>query len=136
MSAQTSIFARNVAANAQAALAKNGYMRIYSGKQPVTPESVATGTLLGELRFDEPAFKPASIGELTAYPFVGEKIASSDGKAGWFRILREDGVSAIWDGEVALEGSGIRAEMYLDSIDFSAGASIELSNPVIKLPQS
>lgn len=46
MSQRTSIVARNAALDAKAALANNGYLRIYTGTKPLTPETAASGVLV------------------------------------------------------------------------------------------
>ena len=56
MAYRTSSVARTAAVNAIAPLANTGYLRIYSGAQPATPESTASGVLLAELRFNAGAF--------------------------------------------------------------------------------
>jgi hypothetical protein len=45
MAIQKSIVGRNAELNALAPLANNGYIRIYSGAIPATPETAASGTL-------------------------------------------------------------------------------------------
>ena len=53
---KTSISARNTELDALGPQANNGYLRIYTGAQPATPETAASGTLLAELRFNATAF--------------------------------------------------------------------------------
>ncbi len=134
MSSRTSIVARNAAANAQAVLANNGYIRIYSGPQPATPETAASGTLLAELRLGATAFGAAVNGVLTANAITGDSSADNTGTAGWGRILQSDGTTALWDGDVTVTGGGGQFEF--NSIAFQVGAAVDLTSLTITLPQS
>lgn len=130
MSQRTSIVARNAAADAQAALANTGYLRIYSGTKPATPETAASGTLLAELRMNATAFGAASGGVITANAITGDSSADATGTAGWFRILKSDGTTALWDGDVATSG----ADLNLNSIAISSGAAVDVTALTVTLP--
>jgi hypothetical protein len=131
MSLRTSIVNRNAAADAQAALANNGYLRIYSGTKPATPETAASGTLLAELRMNATAFAAASGGVITANAITGDASADNTGTAGWFRILKSDGTTALWDGDVSTSG----AELNLNSTAISSGAAVDITSLTVTLPQ-
>lgn len=130
MSQRTSIVARNAAADAQAALANTGYLRIYSGTKPATPETAASGTLLAELRMNATAFGAASGGVITANAITGDSSADATGTAGWFRILKSDGTTALWDGDVSTSG----ADLNLNSIAISSGAAVDVTALTVTLP--
>jgi hypothetical protein len=127
----TSITARNDALDIMGALADNGYLRIYSGTKPATPETAASGTLLAELRLNATAFGVAASGSVTANAITGDSSANASGTAGWFRILSSDGTTPVWDGDVATSG----AELNLNSIAISAGAAVNITSFTITLPQ-
>jgi hypothetical protein len=130
MSLRTSIVARNAAADAQAALANTGYLRIYTGTKPATPETAASGTLLAELRLNATAFGASSGGVITANAITGDASADASGTAGWFRILQSDGTTALWDGDVATSG----ADLNLNSTSISAGAAVDITALTVTLP--
>jgi hypothetical protein len=123
MSQRTSIVARNSALDAKAALANNGYLRIYTGTKPATPETAASGTLVAELRMNATAFGAASGGVITAAAITSDSSADATGTAGWFRILKSDGTTALWDGDVAASG----AEINFNAVAFTAGAQVDVS---------
>jgi hypothetical protein len=104
---KTSILARNAELDALAVLADAGYLRMYSGTQPPAPESAAVGTLLAELRLGSRAFNPAEVGSISAAPIVADPSARAEGVAGWFRVVKADGKTALWDGTVGKAGTDL-----------------------------
>jgi len=91
--------AANAQADALAALANNGFMRIYTGPQPADANTaITTQTLLAELTLGSPAFAPAVAGVLTANPITEEDDAPATGDAAWYRIFEADGTTVLWDG--------------------------------------
>ena len=130
MSQRTSIVARNAALDAKAALANNGYLRIYTGTKPLTPETAASGTLVAELRMNATAFGAASGGVITAAAITSDTAADATGTAGWFRIFKSDGTTALWDGDVSTTG----AELNFNSVSFTAGAQVDVSALTITDP--
>ena len=127
------IITRNAAGNAEAALANDGYIRIYSGTIPATPETAASGTLLAELRFNATAFGSAAIGIITANAITSDSSANNSGTAGWARILKSDGTSTIWDCDVTATGGG--GAITFGTVSFVAGAVVDLAGFTVTLPQ-
>lgn len=127
---KTSIAARNAALNALGALANNGYIRLYTGSQPATPETAASGTLLAELRFNATAFGAAASGVITANAITADASANASGDAGYYRALGSDGTTVLWDGTVGTSG----ADLNLNSIAISSGASVSISSLTYTLP--
>lgn len=124
------IAARNVELNALAPEFNTGYLRIYTGAQPATPETAASGTLLAELRFNATAFGAAAAGVITAAAITGDTSADASGTAGWFRALKSDGTTALVDGSVGTSG----ADLNFNSVAFSAGAAVDVTAFTITLP--
>ncbi len=101
-------------ANAVAAASDNGAdsakIRVYTGAQPATPDTAASGTLLVEFDLPEPAFgAPADTagGAVLTGNAIPEVPAAATGTAGWFRMLDGDG-DALLDGHVTdTAGDGI-----------------------------
>lgn len=114
----------SAAADAVTALLDNGYLRIYDGTQPATADTaVSTQVLLAELRFNATAFGAASNGVSTANSLTADSSANATGTASWFRALKSDGTSAIFDGSVGLSS----ADMVLNSTSIASGAAVSVS---------
>lgn len=115
----------NAAADAVTALLNNGYLRIYDGTQPATANTaITTQTLLAELRFNATAFGAASNGVSTANSITADSSADATGTASWFRALKSDGTTAVFDGSVGLSS----ADMVLNSTSIAAGAAVSVSS--------
>jgi hypothetical protein len=124
-----STVARNTQLDALAALTDGGYLRIYNGTQPASPDiPVSTQTLLAELRFSTPAFGSASGGIITAEAITDEDAALSTGVATWFRVL-DAGENVLWDGSVGSVNSNIN----LSSTSIQSGARVSLSSFIFTL---
>lgn len=132
MAIQKSIVGRNAELNALAPLANNGYIRIYTGSIPATPETAASGTLLAELRFNATAFGAAAAGVITANSITQDSSADNTGTAGYYRALQSDGTTALWDGTVGTAG----ADLNLNSTSISAGVIVQITSLTVTLPQS
>lgn len=115
--------ARNAAANAIGTLCDNGYVRIYTGAQPATPDSVATGTLLAELRFAATAFGASVAGVITAAA-IATVAAAATGTAGYVRALKSDGTTAVFDGDVGTSA----AALILNSTAIQSGATVQIAS--------
>lgn len=98
----------NPQADALSDLADNGYLRIYDGTQPATADTaISTQVLLAELRFNATAAPAASNGVLTFNAITQDSNANNTGTASWFRALKSDGSTALFDGAVGTSGSDI-----------------------------
>lgn len=98
----------NQQADALSDLADNGYLRIYDGTQPATADTaISTQVLLAELRFNATAAPAASNGVLTFNAITQDSSANNTGTASWFRALKSDGSTALFDGAVGTSGSDI-----------------------------
>jgi hypothetical protein len=128
---RTSIVSRNAALDAIAPLANSGRLRIYSGAQPATPETAASGTLLAELIMNATAFGAASGGVITAAAITQDSSNDASGTAGYYRLLKSDGATALWDGEVGVSG----ADLNLNSVAISSGAITQVTSFTYTLPQ-
>lgn len=127
---KTSIASRDVMLNALAAQANSGYLRIYSGSQPATPETAASGVLLAELRFNATAFGASASGVITAGAITADSTADNTGTAGYYRALKSDGTTALWDGSVSTSG----ADLNLNSVAIQSGAAVSISSLTYTLP--
>lgn len=129
---RTSVVARNAELNALGPLANSGYARVYTGAQPATPESTASGILLAALRFNTTAFAGAVGGVLTANALTATTTIGT-GIAGWYRALKSDGTTALWDGKAGLTAS--TEELRLNTLSVSSGAAFSISSLTYTLGQ-
>jgi hypothetical protein len=100
----------NAAVNEEAdrvgVLLNSGYLRIYDGTQPTTGDTaLGAQVLLAELRFNATAFGAAVAGVATAGAFTQDSAANATGTASWFRALKSDGTTPVYDGTVGTSGS-------------------------------
>jgi hypothetical protein len=128
---RTSIVARNAELDALAVLASSGKLRIYSGTQPATPETTASGVLLAELTMNSTAFAGAVDAVITANAITQDSSNDASGTAGYYRLFKSDGVTVLWDGEVGTSG----ADMNLNSVAISSGAITQVTSFTYTLPQ-
>lgn len=121
LNTQISEAAANAQADVVARMLKNGYLRIYDGEQPSSPDApVTTQNKLAELRFSD--FSVPRGGIIKANKIV-HAVAEKNGTATWFRALSADGKTAVMDGTVGSSGCNInqlsqvveRAEIHLPS---------------------
>lgn len=110
----------------------NGKLLIYTGGQPATPETTASGTLLATLDFAATAFA-ASDANASAGLAGGaiSTTASASGTAGWFRVVDKDAV-AIFDGSVGTSGQ----DLNFDVADFVSGGTVTISSLTVSTPMS
>jgi hypothetical protein len=118
----------NVAANAEAdavcALANNGFLRIYDGTQATSADTaLGAQVLLAELTFGATAFGAASAGVATANAITQDSSANATGTATWFRVLKSDGTTVLFDGSVGTSA----ANLNLNSVAISSGAAVQVT---------
>lgn len=131
MATRTSLVSRNATLTAQVTRLASGILRIYSGAQPATPETAASGTLLAELTLGATA-GDVSAGVMTARAITQDSAANNSGTAGWFRVLQSNGTSVEFDGSAGEAGSG--AELILGESDIVAGGVVSVTSLTYTLP--
>ena len=133
MAMKLSNTARSAAADAVVDLADTGYIRIYDGSQATDPNTaIGAQVLLAELRFGATAFGAASNGVATANAITGDASANATGTATWFRVLKSDGTTVLWDGTVGTSG----ANLNLNSVSIVSGGSVDISSMTYTQPQN
>ena len=130
LNTRLSVEARDVQLDALAVLANNGYLRIYNGTQPTDPDTSTSDTLLAELRFAATAFGAAAAGVITAAAITDDSDANATGTAVWFRVLKSDGTSALWDGSCGTSGTN----MVLNSTAIQIHAKVSVTTLTHTLP--
>lgn len=114
----------SAAADALCALLNTGYLRIYDGTQPANADAgIGGANLLAELRFGATAFQAASNGVATANTITADSDANATGAAAWFRALKSDGTSAVFDGSVG-PTSGYDLNLNSTAIQIHAAVSV------------
>jgi hypothetical protein len=116
--------AASAGADAICPLLNNGYLRIYDGTQAVTADTaIGAQVLLAELRWNATAFGAASNGVATANALTPDSSANATGTATWFRALKSDGTTAVFDGSV---GTGTN-DLVLNTVSIVSGAAVSVS---------
>ncbi len=131
MATRTAVAARNASLSAMNTRLANSIIRIYTGAQPATPETAASGTLLAELTHGATAGSVTG-GVWTASAITGDSAANASGTAGWFRKFQSDGTTVEYDGAVGEGGSG--AEMILSDTDIVVGGAVNITSDTYTLP--
>lgn len=119
-----------------------GRINIYTGSQPATPETAASGTLLGTLTLASDAITAAaSSGVLTFAAITSDSVADNSGTAGWGRIYRTSDTAPGSAGgttdrrlDFAISTSG--SDVNFDDINFVAGGVIAITSLTVTLPAS
>jgi len=116
--------AANASANAVCALLTGGWLRIYAGVQPATADTVLGGqTLLASIKLGTPAFAPAVGGIAAGNPVTPDLDIDADGTGTWFRAVKSDGTTPVYDGSVGLLG----CDLNLSSVTFVLHGSVTLT---------
>lgn len=98
----------NAEADALSVLLDDGYIRIYDGTQAATADTaIGSQVLLAELRFNADAAAAATTGVLTFNAITQDSSANNTGTASWFRALKSDGSTVLFDGTVGVSGCDI-----------------------------
>lgn len=83
----------------------SGRLRIYSGTRPATGGTATT--ILAELTLNATFAPAASGGVLTLNAITQDSSADATGTATWFRVLKSDGTTICFDGDVGTSGSDL-----------------------------
>jgi hypothetical protein len=130
--------AAKAAVDAVAAKCNSGSLKIYTGSQP-TDANTAVGaqTLLATLTLSATAFGASSasgsagskVVTATANTITGDTSADATGTAAWFRVLKSDGTSIVFDGSVGASG----ADLNLATTSITAGEEVDVTSFTITL---
>lgn len=95
-------------ADALAALLKDGFIDIYGGQQPDSPETeVGTRQVCVSLRLGSPAFLPSSKGVLSANPIKSGVSVADVNPATWARLFKADHKTPVMDVSVGTKDANI-----------------------------
>lgn len=125
--------AAQAAVDAVATLPDGGLLRIYDGVQP-TDANTALGaqTLLAELSLNADAFAASAasgsagskIVTAAANAITGDLSANATGTASWFRVVKADGTSVVFDGSVGTSGS----DLNLATTSIVSGVEVDVTS--------
>ncbi len=111
----------------------SGFLQLFTGLKPGSPQVMANGVPLAILHFAHPAFGEFANGVAIANPIIGDTDIASTGVPGWFRIYNRDG-DAILDGNVTISGGG--GDLEFDDLNFVQGGTVLIDSLTIAMPQS
>src|ERR1041385_1758844 len=95
--------AANAEADAVAALCNSGYIKLSTTAQAADANTaLGAQTLLATLRFGSTAFGAAVAGVATANAITQDSDAAATGTAGFFRGLKSDNSTVVFDGSVGV----------------------------------
>jgi hypothetical protein len=103
-------------------------IKIYTGTQPASVATAPSGTLLGTLTVSG-AFGTASAGVLTFSTVTSDSSADANGTAGWFRTMKSDGTTGVFDGSVTVTGGG--GDMQLNTTTVTLGGTLGITSGTI-----
>jgi hypothetical protein len=122
----------NAKADAQAALLNNGFIDVYDGTQPATPNTaVTTQVRLARLTYGAPAYAAAVEGVATARPITQDPSAAATGTASWSRYRQSDG-TAVLDGSVGTSGCNLN----LNTVAVVQGAAVSVTAHTLTEPKA
>lgn len=133
MAFRVSQAAAKTSLDAMTALLNGGTVEIRTGTQPASPETAASGTLLGTLTLNATAFGAATTASpsvATANAITSDSTADASGTAGWYRA-KTSGGTAVCDGAI-----GAGQDMTMDNYSIVAGGTIAISSWTISKPTS
>jgi hypothetical protein len=113
-----------------------GFMDVYDGSQPATPQDAITSQVkLARLPFGNPAFAAAvdaggGIASTTANAITSDTDADATGTATWFRAVKSNGTTAVADGTV---GTTSAFDAVINSTAIQIHARVDCSSCVISL---
>lgn len=113
------------------ALGNAGTVKIYTGTQPVTADTAASGTLLATFTLGSPGFDSAASGTIDLLDVPLTVAAVATGTAGWFRMATSGG-STILDGSVGTSGNQIN----LNTTAVTSGVNVTITSGSITFPTS
>lgn len=113
-------------------LANSGYLRIYSGAQPLSGGgAIGASVLLAQFTMNADAFPPAGGGVIVANAITAA-VGLADGNATWYRLLKNDGTTTLIDGSVGL--SVDTPDVIIDDVAIETGEAVAVVSFQITMP--
>jgi hypothetical protein len=121
------------------ALCNSGTIKVYTGSQP-TDANTAVGAqvLLGTFTFNATAFgTPSPSGSApsrvssAAAGSISDISAVASGTAAWFRAIKSDGTTVVYDGSVGTTG----CDLNLTDTSITSGEAMSISSFALSAPE-
>lgn len=123
--------ARDAALDANTATLNGGSLRIYSGTAPADADTALSGnTLLAQLTLGSPAFGASSSGVATANSITADSSADATGVPSFFRLLKSDGTSVVYQGTAGASGQELNLSGLSDG-QIVAGGNVSVTSLTI-----
>jgi hypothetical protein len=107
-----------------------GFLEIYDGSQPATPNTAITSQVkLAKLPLASTAFGASSGGTKTAGA-VTSAAALATGTATWFRAFKSDDTTAVIDGSCGTSGT----DLVLNDVSITSGGTVSVSSWTVSMP--
>jgi hypothetical protein len=112
-------------------------IRIYDGTQATDPDTaIGAQVLLAELTMSGTSFGAATDanpgGLITAAAITSDSSANATGTASWFRMITQNGGTAVADGSVGTSS----ADLVLNTVAITAGSTVAITAFTITMPES
>jgi hypothetical protein len=125
-----SIASWNLALDAALNVLNSGFLQIYTGTQPATPDTALSGnTLLATVTLSATAFTAAASGTKTANA-IGSASAVATGTATFFRAFKSDDATAVIDGSAGTSGT----DLVLNTTSIVSGGTVSVSSWTVSCP--
>jgi hypothetical protein len=114
-----------------------GRVNVYTGSQPATADTAASGTLLGTLTLASDAFTAASSGAVTINTVTSDTSADATGTAGYVRFYRTGDTAPGSAGNGTTDRRldlAIGTDITIDNASVVAGGTIALSSLTYNAP--
>lgn len=105
----------------------SGLLRYYTGAQPASCDSAATGTKLAEFACSA-TFAPASTSRTLTINVIASTTGLANGTVGYFRFATSGGAEKV-QGSVTLTGGG--GDLTVDNTSIVAGQACTITSAVI-----
>ena len=115
---------RNAECDATVAQCNNGSIRLYTGTRPATADTALSGNTLLVTCACSATAAPAASGGVATFNAITSAAAVATGTATFFRAMKSDGTSCVFQGEVGTSG----ADLNLNSTSIQSGATVAISS--------
>ena len=125
-----SIASWNLALDSALNVLNSGFMQIYTGTQPATPDTALSGnTLLATLTLSATAFGASSAGTKTANA-ITSGTAVATGTATFARFFKSDDSTAVLDMSVGTSGT----DCILNDVNITTGGTVAITSATVSMP--
>ncbi len=122
----------NTEADAFAALLNNGYFELRTGTQPASADDAATGTLLGTINLNNPAFTGSAIAGVLTLDVPVSTTAGDNGTATWGRFYKNGGGAEM---DVSVSEGGGGGEVIILQAVVASGETITITSFTYTIPK-